>query len=278
MCALGYDPNALYALLLYEYQPLDPYTVGPLLSESLAIPVAEAAQQAKTCQGILVRSAPFARIRAAGARLAEMGIRCFGVPAARLVALPPRNKIRAATWTEKAFVPTVDVQGRTELIPWEHIVAANCGQFVTRQVKYKGDQSGVLTRRIGPALGGLMGSPAVLAAGVAGLGTTSGRKRVETQQEHTCLDLVSLNPPRRMRIESGGFAFQVLGAEIQNSARANMRTLARKLRPFCPAARWSLKPEQLEGEGRFEPPEFPSEQAFDRRTEWLMNLALHAPR
>jgi hypothetical protein len=127
---------------------------------------------------------------------------------------------------------------------------------------------------IGFAAGGIVG--AAIGASIGGA-TGTRTKRVEKEERLVTLDLVSLQPPRRFRIEMGGFNFQVLGPEVQPSTRENIRRLLAKLIAWCPHVRTTTTPEELYAPGRFHTAQFDSERDFEARLEWMLNCALHAP-
>lgn len=271
------DPNAPYALLMHEWVELKPQQFGPLVAQTLGLAMADAARQLKIQQGIITRSAPLARVRTLGQQLAQHNVMTFAVPTERMVGLPHVTHVRGATWTEQGFVPQLDTRGTSELLPWSAVVAMGIGQVTetTVKVKTESDPSARMAgAAVGFAAGGFIG--AAVGASIGGAAGTR-QKRVEKEKQQVVMDMVSLQPPRRYRIESSGFAFVILGPEVQHSTRENMRALFSKLIAWCPHARATITPEQLYAQGRFSPPKFGSDEEFAGRIEWLVNWALHAP-
>jgi len=263
-------PDDTGALLRWDLEPWDVELAAPLLAQHLSMPELEVRQWVGAPRGILCRQKPLAALHAAASALAEQGLRAFVVPTPNLVRLPKPVRVGAqANWDQESLRP--DLLGEEVALPWTAVAAANVGYVLDKSMGRRPSR-GYGTRKIAETL-----KMDAVAQGGLSL-QAEAPVRWALPDEWLIMDLVSVYPTRRLRLDDHTSFARLLGEAATPRFQENMRRVYATFAWLSRHARLALPAEAVGRGESWPPPAFRTDEHWDARLEWMANWALHAPR
>jgi hypothetical protein len=229
------------------------------LASVLGLPEAEARRMAVEGAGIVARSLDHDSARRVIAGLADLGLEAAIVAAHRLVEPPPPTPVAALTWDAHTVIATLAGGLRALEVPKRSIRAANRGLIGERALGHEPAPANGGRTALGRVRSGLLGGGGDREASAR----PTGRVLV--------VDLVADDPPVRLRLRSDTLDLSALDDADPADREDALRRLLACVLPGCAKLRLNMP---REGGGEREDPGRGPLAAFDRRTEWLYNLAL----
>lgn len=243
---------------------LDINTCPQILMERAEMYKADAAMLCALGPGILADNLDPKLAAGLASALEAQGEPCFIVPASEIVPLPEPHSITSTRLTKTELQPA-DVMGKIDRCPWTHALTLTLAHVTVESTETKVASGNPLTRRLGGP--GAMGTLA--AASVA---TGPKRETVKKSSCHAFLDVTFGSPLRRYRIDANRFEYSFLGSQLQQTAEANIQTVARWFLFAAPQVRTNLDREELAEAGHLHLHQL-TERQFDDLSHWLLNLA-----
>lgn len=254
----------LWAVLL-ERQ-IDAAVHKDALAQAMKVTPADAAHRIREGQGILSTLLTDELAEDVLAALRRGGVAARAVLADQLAPLPAAIRARKLTWSSSNLVAHPDGGLAPIAVPWDALRVIHCGRVVEPALKARSVSPAPLAfSPIGRVARGAAALASVESAGIRGSATDGG---------DLIADLVSLEPAVRLRLDARYLDFSVLGPARESTAPPNLRLTLREILSRCPRITANLSRQELDAQGPFEPPRYEGQDLFDRRTMWMLNLAL----
>ncbi|HOS95937.1 MAG TPA: hypothetical protein PLQ54_21695, partial [Armatimonadota bacterium] len=236
------------------------------LAQAMKVTPADAAHRIREGQGILSTLLTDELAEEVLAALRRGGVPARAVPADQLVPLPAAIRARKLTWSSSNLVAHPDGGLTPIAVPWDALRVIHCGRVFEPALKARGVSPAPLAfSPIGRVARGAAALASIDSAGIRG-GTADGGEIIA--------DLVSLEPAVRLRLDARYLDFSALGPARESTAPPNLRLTLREILSRCPRMTANLGRQELDAQGPFEPPRYEGYDLFDRRTMWMLNLAL----
>jgi len=228
---------------------------------------------ARDAFGILVRQVEVNDARTLQQALTSRGIGVEVVPETSLPVLPPAKRIVRAACRAEGFAP-FDLLGRELLIPWAQVAAVCAGRVKQVEFGKRITASVTIGQAPSPLSRGSSGFPSHSDHG--GMGSLeyspwSADRLVLTGEERNwrwTADLV-LAGGLRFTFQAHEFHFQALGDRVTRSPDTNFALFLRDVLGWATTALTNRGAFALR-EGREDGPEYPTRNAFQEETLWLL--------
>jgi len=254
----------LWAVLL-ERQ-IDAAVHKDALAQAMKLTPADAAHRIREGQGVLSTLLTDELAEEVLAALELGGVPARAVLADQLVPLPPALRVRKLTWSPSGLVAHPDGGLASIAVPWDALRVIHCGRVAEPALRARSiSPAPPAYSPIGRVARGAAALASVESAGIRG-STADGGDLVA--------DLVALEPAVRLRLDTRYLDFSALGPSRESTAPPNLRLTLREVLSRCPRITSNLGRQELDAQGPFEPPRYEGHDLFERRTMWMLNLAL----
>ena len=259
-----------YAVLLRSPEKFLPTAVAAVLAKRAKAPALDFVAPVRASWGIIVESMPGADAEALANELTAAQQAALAVPSSLLEAPPPEILAAKAELSGDGFDL---VAGRANAAPerlsWTRLAAICAAGLEVRTSKTVTETTPMELGEKAVRLG------LTMATGIPLMGSKKEVKRVvETRDRALMVDLLFLNPVRRLRIDARAFDYSLLGPKMGHAAEVNFSVLLLELVARAPAAlrgkgTRAFLNKRPAGESRYE-----SLADLEREERWLLTLAV----
>ncbi len=259
-----------HAVLVRSPEKFAATAVAAVLGRRAGTPALDFVGPVRRAWGLAARELPAAEAESLAAALTEAGQAAVAVPASLLEEPPAPVVVSKAELSGDGFdVVSGRENAAPERLSWTKL-AALCAAAVevrtsTTVIEGAGPRE-LAERTVRLGLSVATGLPLMKKK-------TETKRVVETKDRLLCVDLLFLEPARRMRIEARAFDFSVLGPKMTYAAESNFLVLLQELAARAPGAlrgkgTRALLARRPSGESLYE-----SMDDLAREELWLLTLA-----
>lgn len=256
-----------HAVLVRSPEKFLPTAVAAVLGKLRKAPALDFVAPVRASWGVVAESLPAAEADALAAALTAGSQPALSAPTSLLETPPPAVQVTKAELAGDGFdVVSGRANAAPERLSWTHL-AALCAAGVevrTSQTITEKEPMDIKERAVRLGL--------TMATGIPLMGGKKEVTRVvETKDRALTMDLLFLNPARRLRIEARAFDYALLGPKMAHAAEVNFGILLAELASRAPAALRGRGTRALlskTGESRYE-----SLADLEREERWLLTLA-----
>lgn len=263
------DGRPPHAVLVRSPEKFTPAAVAGVLARRAKAPALDFAAPARRAWGVAAESLPAAEAESLASDLTAVGQAALAVPTS-LLEVPPEPVLAAkAELSSEGFDL---VSGRANAAPerlsWARL-AAICAASLEERAR----------RTVTETTPVEMGEQAVrlgltMATGLPLMKSAKQTKRVvETKDRALALDLLFMEPSRRLRVDARAFDFSLLGAKMGYGAEANFLVLVEELVARAPRALRGKGTRALLARRPAADSLYESLDDLDREERWLLTLA-----
>jgi hypothetical protein len=258
-----------HAVLVRSPEKFSASAVAGVLGRRAKVPALDFAAPVRRAWGVAAESLPAADAEGLAAELTAAGQTALAVPFSLLEEPAPPVLVSKAELSSEGFEI---VQGRAnavpERLPWTNLSAICAGGIEERSSKTVTETSPVEMGEQAVRLG------LTMATGIPLMKSATQKQRVvETRDRSLALDLLFLEPSRRLRVDARAFDFSLLGSKMTYGAETNFLAFVEEMTARAPRAlrgkgTRALLSRRPAGESLYE--------SFDdlaREERWLLTLA-----
>ena len=258
-----------HAVLVRSPDQFSAQAVAGVRARREKVPALDLAGPARRAWGVVAESVPAEEAEALAADLTAAGQTALAVPASLLEAPAEPILVAKAEFSSEGFdIVAGRANAARERLAWPRL-AAICAAGIEERS----------TRTVTETTPVEMGEQAVrlgltMATGIPLMKSATQKKRVvETRDRALALDLLFLEPARRLRVDARAVDFSVLGAQMTYGAETNFLALVEDLVARAPRAlrgkgTRALLARRPAGESLYE-----SFEDLAREERWLLTLA-----
>jgi hypothetical protein len=256
-----------HAVLVRSPEKFLPTAVAGVLAKLRKAPALDFVAPVRAGWGIIAESMPGAEADALAQALTAAQQPALAAPTSLLETPPPPVLVTKAELAGDGFDV---VSGRANAAPerqsWTHLAALCAGgiEVKTRQTITEKEPMDIKEKAVRLGL--------TMATGIPLMGGKKEVTRVvESRDRALTLDLLFLNPSRRLRVEARAFDYSLLGPKMAHAAEVNFVLLLAELAARAPAALRNRGARALlarAGESRYE-----TLADLEREERWLLSLA-----
>lgn len=259
-----------HAVLVRSPEGFSAAVVAGVLAGRARVPALDMAAAVHRSWGLVAESLPAAEAEDLAAALGAAGQDCVAVPTSLLEQVPPVVSATKIRFSDGGFEL---LEGRErpspERMPWPRLAAlcaAGLEVKMTTTVAEGAGPAAMAERAVRLGLTLVTGLPLMKRRAEA-------KRTVESRDRRLLLDILFLDPPRRVRVDAGDFDYSVLGARMGYGAELNFRSLLEALALRAPPALLgrgsrALLARRPAGESLYE-----SLDLLEREERWLLSLA-----
>ena len=256
-----------HAVLLRSPEKFAPAPVAAVLAKMKKQPALDFVGPVKAHWGVIAESLPAAEADALAARLNEAGLAALAAPTTLLETPPAPVMVTKAELSGDGFDV---VSGRANAAPerqsWSHLAVICAGGVEVKESKTITEKAEMDIKEKAVRLG------LTMATGIPMMGGKKEVTRVvETKDRALTLDLLFLNPARRLRIEARAFDYSMLGPKMAHAAEVNFGILVGEIASRAPSAlrgKGTRGFVNKTGDWRYD-----SLADLDREERWLLTLS-----
>lgn len=217
--------------------------------------------------GILAEPSAAEEAEALAAALTKEGRRAVAVPASLIEPPPPALTVTKAELTGDGFDIVAGRSGaKRERLSWSHLKVLSAGAISERHP---------LTASEGPSLGARSARLGLtMAAGLPMLGGKRKTRQVAQERRTSFIELLFVEPLRRVRLLAGEFDYAALGPKMSFSAELNFRALVCELAARAPAALRGKGARAILAKAPSGELAYESFEDAEREERWLLALAV----
>lgn len=210
--ACGTDAAEKFALFRQSGGQINVAEVGRVIAAMLKLQLADVTTRLFTSSGFLADSLSKSQADVLARDLQNMGVPVFLLEQERVRQLPEAILVDDAAFGPEGF--SALIEGQEERVAWECILMANAGLLESSRTKeVKPPPDAIPSRR-----------------GAFGFGPRRKKTRlVKETQRRIVIDVLVLEPWRRLRIREGYTRFELNAERKQPSVRANIEHLAQEI-------------------------------------------------
>ncbi|HXT00389.1 MAG TPA: hypothetical protein VN915_06920 [Elusimicrobiota bacterium] len=256
-----------HAVLVRSPEKFLPTAVAAVLGKRKKQPALDFVAPVRSSWGLIAESLPAPEADELAADLTAGGQPAVAAPTSLLESLPAPVLVTKAELAGDGFDV---VSGRAHAAPerqsWSHLAALCAGGIEVRESKTITEKAEMDIKEKAVRIGISMAT---------GLPMMGGKKEVtrvvETRDRALTLDLLFLNPSRRLRVEARSFDYSLLGPKMAHAAEVNFAILVNEVAARAPAA--------LRGKGtrgflnKTGDWRYDSLPDLEREERWLLTLA-----
>lgn len=261
-----------HAVLARDPETFAPMKVAAVLARRAGAPALDFAGPAARAWGVVAESLPAEEAEALAAKLTAAGQAALAAPSSLLETPPPAVAVTKAELAGDGFDL---VAGRENAAPerlsWNRLAALCAASIETRaSTTLSGgpDPRAAAERAVRLGLTLVTGLPLMKG------GKSEAKKVVETRDRALTLDLLFVEPARRLRVSAASFDYSVLGPKMGYGAEANFTALIAALAERAPRARLGRGSRALLGRRPPLDARYESLDDLEREERWLLTLAL----
>ena len=258
----------LHAVLVRSPEVFSPVVVAGVLARRARAPALDFVPPARRAWGVAAEALPAADAEALAAELTAAGQTALAAPTSLLETLPAPVQVVKAEFSGDGFDV---VAGREGVVPerlsWARLAALCAASVETRStmtVTEGGQEMGERMLRLGLSM----------ATGLPMMKSKSETKRVvESRDRSLTLDLLFLEPAKRLRVDAKHFDYALLGPKMTYGAETNFVAL---LEEFAARAPNALRGKGFRGLLAHRPAAecgYESLEDLQREERWLLTLA-----
>ena len=261
------------AVLVRLVEKFSASTVASVLGHRAKAPALDFVVSLRRSQGLVAPVLAAVDADALAAALTQAGQDAIAAPTSLIEELPEPVLVSKADLAGDGFDLVAGPQNAVaRRYSWGELAALCAGAVETKTVKTVtegGSSSDVAKRAMRLGL--------TMVTGVPMLGGKTEKKRdIASTDRALTLDMLFVNPTRRLRIVARAFNFGLLGPQMAHTAEANFSILCKEIAAHAPGA---LRGKGMRGvlAGRLGDAFFESLADLEGEERWLLNLAvLHA--
>jgi hypothetical protein len=256
-----------HAVLVRSPEKFLPTAVAAVLAKRKKQPALDFVAPVRTSWGLIAESLPAVEADELAAALTAGGQPAVSAPTSLLETPPPPVLVTKAELSGDGFdVVTGRANAAPERQSWTHLAALCAAGIEVKTSQTITEKAPMDIKEKAVRLGLTMAT---------GLPLMGGKKEVtrvvETRDRALTLDLLFLNPSRRLRVEARAFDYSLLGPKMAHAAEVNFGLLLAELAARAPAAlrgRGTRAMLAKTGDSRYE-----SVADLEREERWLLTLA-----
>jgi hypothetical protein len=258
-----------HAVLVRAPDKFAPMAVAGVLAKRAKAPALDFVASARRAWGVVAESLPAAEAEALAKDLSAAGQEALAVPASLLETPAEPVSVSKAEFSAEGFDL---VAGRAHAAPerlaWPRLAAICAAGIEERTSKTVTETAAVEVGEQAVRLG------LTMATGIPLMKSAKQTKRVvETRDRALILDLLFVEPARRLRIDPRAFDFSVLGAKMGYGAEVNFLALVEDLFARAPRALRGKGTRALLGRRPAAESFYESLDDLAREERWLLSLS-----
>jgi hypothetical protein len=258
-----------HLVLVRSPEGFAPAKVAAVLARRAKAPALDFVASARRAWGLIAESLPAAEADVLAAELTAGGQPALAVPSTLLETPPEPVLVAKAELAGDGFDVVVGrANAAPERLSWARLAALCAGGLEIRT-------STTVTETVSAELGeqavrfGLS-----MATGLPLMkGAKEVKRVVETRDRALILDILFLDPARRLRVDARSFDYSLLGAKMGYGADANFTALVAELAERAPRALRGQGARALLGRRPAGESLYESLEDFEREERWLLTLA-----
>ena len=258
-----------HAVLVRSPEKFLPTAIAAVLAKRAKAPALDFVAPVRRAWGVIAESLPAADAESLSAELTAAGQAALAAPSTLLEAPPPPVLVAKAELSGDGFDL---VSGRANAAPerlsWTRLSALCAAGLEVRTSKTVTETAPMELGEKAVRLG------LTMATGIPLMGSKKEVKRVvETRDRALMLDMLFLNPGRRLRIDARAFDYSLLGPKMTHAAEVNFSVLLEELAARAPGAlrgkgTRAILARRPAGESLYE-----ALDHLEREERWLLTLA-----
>jgi hypothetical protein len=258
-----------HAVLVRSPEGFAPAKVAGVLAKRAKAPALDFVAAARRAWGVVAESLPAEDAEALAAELTAAGQAALAAPSTLLEPPPAPVPVAKAEMSAEGF-DVVSGRANTlpERLPWARLSALCAGSLEIRS-----------TTTVTETVSAELGEQAVrlgltMATGIPLLkGKKEVKRTVETRDRVLTLDLLFLEPARRLRVDARAFDYSLLGAKMGHGSESNFLTLVSELAARAPRALRGKGTRALLARRPASESLYESLEDLEREERWLLTLA-----
>jgi hypothetical protein len=258
-----------HAVLARSPEKFLPTAIASVLAKRAKAPALDFVAPVRAAWGVVAESLPAADADSLAAELTAAGQAAVAVPSTLLEPPPPPVQVTKAELSGDGFdVVSGRANAEPERLSWTRMAALCAAGLDVRTSKTVTETAPMELGEKAVRLG------LTMATGIPLMGSKKEVKRViETRDRALMLDMIFLEPARRLRIDARAFDYSLLGPKMAHAAEVNFSVLLEELASRAPRAlrgkgTRAFLNKRPAGESRYE-----SLDDLEREERWLLTLA-----
>lgn len=258
-----------HAVLIRAPAAFQPVAVAGVLARRAKAPALDFVAPARRAWGVAAESLPAEEAEALAADLTAAGQDALAVPASLLESPAEPVSVAKAELSAEGFdVVSARANAPAERLAWTRLAALCAAGLEERSSRTVSETSPVEMGEQAVRLG------LTMATGIPMMKSAKKVERVvETRDRALTLDLIFLEPARRLRISARAFDFSLLGAKMGYGAEVNFLALVQELSERAPKALRSKGTRAFLARRPAAESLYESLDDLEREERWLQTLA-----
>jgi hypothetical protein len=264
------DERPPHAVLVRSPEKFSAPGVAAVLGKRSGRPALDFTASARRAWGLVAESLPAAEAEALAAALTEAGQPALAAPSSLLESPPPPVVVTKAEFSGDGFdVVAGRANAAPERLSWNRLRALCAAGFEQRT------SMTVTETDPGAAAEKALRLGLTLATGIPMMKRSEQKTRVvESRDRSLAVDLLFVEPSRRVRVNALGFDYGVLGEKKSYASELNFMALLNELRARAPKALLGRGTRALLSRRPAAESAYESEADLEREERWLLSLCV----